>query len=122
MPEGGVTSEVDLNDSDFLKLEEVLRYLNRKRGEKVPLEPFRQEIIDRFAHVGFKVNVRFYTTNVEGVYIPEIAIVSRIDGEFDPDQQVWEATQDILGLGEGGVIPSGAPGLHIVKDEHGHSH
>jgi hypothetical protein len=116
---GDVTVNIDLMDSEILKVERVLNVLNEKQQRYVDLEAFRKEIIERFGLIGFKVAVRVYTTNVEQAYAFDVDIVERLAGEFDPDQQVHEVTNDLLDLGEGGVIPSG----EILKQaESGHTH
>lgn len=115
-PSGGVSTLIELHDSDILRLEGVLRRLNTRLGTSVPLEGFRKEIIERFGEAGFGVNVRVFETNVQSVYSFEIEICQRLGGAFDPDRMVHEVTNDILGLGEGGVIKTGpqlwTPGSH----------
>jgi len=97
----------DLNDADILKIEAVLDVLQAKYSKtSVLLDDFPRETKERFWNAGYEVRVDMYDTNIEGVYIPDITIQGRVEGEFDPDQMVWEATNDILDLGEGGVIKS----------------
>jgi len=120
--QGGVSSLIDLNDADILRLEGVLRRLNARVGERLPLEAFRKEIIERFGDVGFKVDVKVWTTGREGVYAFDIEIQDRIEGQFDPDQMVFEATRDVLGLGEGGVIKTGGGVLLPKSSAHSHKH
>lgn len=121
-----MSSNIEIMDSEIIRIEAVLKKLNEKQGKGgVNQEAFRKEIIERFAEAGFKVDVKWYTTNVEGVYMPEIDIIDRIEGEFDPDQMVHEVTNDLLGLGEGGVLKTQttASGLHVVGGKgHGHHH
>jgi len=115
-------SFIDLHDSDILQMEKVLKLLRKRQGENVPLESFRKEVVDRFAEIGFKVSVQVFETNVPGVYAFDFDITDRLEGEFDPNQQAWEATHDVLELGEGGVIKTDG-GLHIVDGKgHGHKH
>lgn len=102
-----VTSLIDLHDSEILRLEEVLRHLNTRQGKAVPLEAFRKEALERFGLAGFKVDIKVYDTNVTGVWAFDIEILDRLDGEFDPNQQVHEATSDILDLGTKGFIKPG---------------
>ena len=103
----------DLNDSDILKIEEVLDVLNSKQS--VLLDDFPRECKERFYNAGFAVRVDMYSTNLDGVFMPEITIQARVEGEFDPDQMVWETTKDVLGIDEtgGGVIKSSSKGLII---------
>lgn len=109
MPVGGeATSLIEIHDSEVARIGEVLAVLKEKQEKGgVYLEGFSREAVDRFAAVGFKVEVKWFSTNVEGVYIPEIEIQERLEGTFDYDRQVHEVTNDLLGLGEGGVIKGG---------------
>lgn len=113
---GEVNSLIDLNDSDIEKIGQVVAVLNARREHYVILEAFRREAIERFEDIGFKVDVKTWETNIEGVVLFEIEIQDRLEGEFDPDKMVWEATTDYLGLGEGGVIKSEGQGL-ILPDK-----
>lgn len=117
MSEGGVNVNVDVHDSETLRIEAVIRKLAERQGKTVDLEGFRKEAVDRFLEIGFKVVVRVYTTNVPGVYIPDIDIVERLTA-FDPDRQVHEVTQDMLELGEGGVIKTGGKVIEFPKHTH----
>lgn len=111
-----LSSQIDLNDSDILTIERVVLKLSEKQSRIVSLEGFRQEIIERFAEEGFKVGVNvFEDLSQKGLYAFEIEIQDRLEGEFDPDRQVYEATADILGLGTKGVIKTGG----IVKPGEG---
>jgi hypothetical protein len=115
-----LSSLIDLNDSDILTIERVVQRLNAKQGQRMSMDGFRREAIDRFADAGFKVNVRAYTTNQEGLYAFDIEIAERLEGQFDPDQMVYEATRDVLDLGEGGVIKTG--GLTVIEGGKSHKH
>jgi len=96
---------IEVNDEDILKIEKVLAKLNEKQGRGgVNLDGFRREAIERFENIGFKVEVKVYETNESGVFAFDLDITDRLEGEFDPDRMVYEATHDILELGEGGVI------------------
>ncbi len=118
----GVSSLIDLNDSEILKLEKVIEKLNEKQGSAVPLEAFRRDCVGRFEDAGFRVDVKVYDTNVVGVFAFDIEIQDRYEGQFDPDRQVWEATSDILELGEGGVIKTEktSSGIHVVGGKCNH--
>lgn len=106
--ESSLTSTIELNDSDILKIEPVLQVLNsRGPGQRRDLESFRQEILERFGAVGFGVDVRVHEAETHGgekIYVFQIQIERRLEGHFDPDQQVAEVTSDILDLGTKGVI------------------
>lgn len=99
-----VSSLIELNDADVIRIEAVLKTLQEKQRKYVALEKFRQEIIERFGLAGFGVKVSVWDTNAESVYHFDIEIERRLEGQFDPDQMVWEATRDVLNIGEGGVI------------------
>ena len=107
---GDVTSLIELNDADILRLEGVFRRLQSRQGERLNIEAFRQEMCERFADVGFEVFVQAHYTNIEGVYAFDITINDRLEGQFDPDQMVHEVTNDLLGLGTGGIIKSDLSG------------
>lgn len=117
---GTVTNHIDLLDSEILEIEKVINAINAKQKKRVDLEGFRKEIIGRFEEIGLGVGVRAYMTNVEGVVGFEIDIERRIEPKpFDHDRQVNEVVNDLLGLGEGGVIstkgllkPDGTPHKH----------
>lgn len=116
-----VTSNLpDLNDSDILALERVVMILNERQGMALPMEGFRKEIIERFGQAGYKVDAKVWTTNQEGLYAFDIEIIDRLEGQFDPDQMVYEATNNVLDLGEGGVIKS-APLIAQQAHSHGKS-
>ena len=105
-----VDTMVELNDSEIPQIEGVLRHLNAKQGKVVNLEGFRKEVIERFAEIGFKVDANAYEAKTFGkqdLIAWKIVIRERLVGEFDPNQQVREVVSDILGLGTGGVIPTG---------------
>lgn len=122
MPESTVNSFIDLYDSELLGCERVIEILNQRQAKGgTNLEAFRQECIERFHDmVNLKVDVKVYTTNEDGLFWFEIDIVDRLT-EFDPDRQVHEVVNDILELGEGGVIKSPS-GLTVVQGGQGHSH
>lgn len=102
-----LTSLIDLNDADVLRIESVVKILNDRQGKVLNLDAFAREAVERFADVGFRARVNTYDTNQQGLYAFEIEINDRLEGEFDPDQMVYEATNDVLELGTGGVIKSG---------------
>lgn len=117
---GSVESLIDLHDSEIIAAEKVLQKLNEKQGKSLNLEAFRREIIERFAsEANLVVRVKPFTTNQEGLFAFVIEIIDRIAGQFDPDRQVHEAVNDLLDLGEGGVIQTGS-GLHVVQGGHRH--
>jgi hypothetical protein len=119
-----LTSKCEILDSEILKIETILGILNRKVGTSTNMEGFRQEIIDRFARIGFSVDVKTFSTNMPGTYSFDVQINDRIeDQEFDHDQMVHEVTNDILELGEGGVIKTGtAAEAAMIREASKHKH
>lgn len=120
---GDVTSSIlDLHDSEIARMGDVIGKLNHLQGKAINLEAFRKSVIERFEDIGFKVVVKVYDTNQDGLFAFDIDIVERLEGTFDPDRQVHEVTHDYLGLGESGVIKTeeNASGLHVVGGHHGH--
>ena len=104
-----VTSIIDLQDSEILELETVLAKLNEKQGKSVNLEAFRKEGVERLAEVGLDAKVKVYETSQEGIYAFDFEIQGRNNKKvFDPDKQVWEVTNDILG-----VLPNSEKGQTI---------
>lgn len=118
--QGDISSLVDLNDSDILRLEKVVRLLNDRVGSRLPLEAFRKEIVERFGEAGFKVDVKVWTTGREGLYAFDIEIQERLEGQFDPEKMMHEVQHDLLGLGTGGVI--GADGTLSAPKTSTHIH
>jgi hypothetical protein len=118
-----ITSAFNLYDTDILRLEKVIEQLNRKIGTATNMEGFRQEILDRMARAGFRVDVKVYSTTQDGTYAFDIEIKDRLDSgfTFDYDQQVHEVTHDVLGLGDGGVIKTTKDDLRRME-EHSKKH
>lgn len=112
--ESSVGSIIDLYDHEVAECERILALLNQKAGKRADLESFRQEIIERFGlakcgsrgECGLNVEVKVYEGLDGEWYSFKIIIVGRTDPRhtFDHDQQVYEATNDILELGTKGVI------------------
>lgn len=100
---------LQLLDSEILKVESVLVALNRKAANgRINIDAFDKEIVDRFLNAGFIVKVDWYHTNVPEVYLPEITIQARTevqnDGLFDHERMQAEVQTDILDLGTGGTV------------------
>lgn len=106
-PEATVDATIELYDSDILAIEGVIAKLNNEDvGRARELEDFVQKTKELFFEIGLRVDVLMWTSNVDGTYVPEITINGRVDAhhEFDYDKQVHQVTNDLLELGEGGVI------------------
>lgn len=108
----GLTSRIEIHDSEINEIHKVLEIL-RERGSsgRISYADFTTEVKDRFAAIGFIVAVNWYEAGtpdgakIPGMLIPEIVIKDRTEAKaFDHDQQVHEVTNDVLGLGDGGVI------------------
>lgn len=84
-------------------------------------DAFNREIIERLADAGVLVRVIWHHSAVPGVYIPEPEPLG-VDGrwtwtivghpDYDPDHQVHDVVNDVLGTGDkgfigGNVSPSG---------------
>jgi hypothetical protein len=101
---------VNVLDSEIRELQDVLRTLNDKTYRSHNLAAFEREIVERFQESGFVVDVKWYETNAEGVFAPEVEVTGRCqplgsDG-FDHDRQRHEVVTNVLGLPEAdaGVI------------------
>ena len=119
----GLTANVEVYDSEINEIHKIVEVLRNRSQGAVDYARFTEEIRDRFAGIGFIVSVNWYDTNVEGVLIPEIVIKDRTERGhgFDHDKQVHEVTNDLLGLGEGGVIKSD-PEQFAKPSHQGHQH
>jgi len=121
---------------DILKVQEALR--ERAASGRLNYNAFEREIRDRFARIGFMVDVNWYrfgherpdgtVEEADGAAMPEITVTGRADAvfAFDPDRQVHEATRNILDLpGQTGVIktdPGTVRDLLKSQKRHGHGH
>ncbi len=103
----------DLNDADILRMEGVMKMLKDSQGKVKNLEAFRKEAVERFGEIGFEVDVKVWSTNVEGVYGMEFEILSRLEGQFDPDQMVHEVTNDLLGIDPNPGVIRSSSGLYV---------
>jgi len=136
MADTGSVSVLDIYDSELEKILAVTALL-RERGatKQHNYEAFQREIEGRFADIGFRVEVNWYTFGYEGTpgevdgsAMPEITITGRILPEaFDRDRQVHEVTRNVLGIpGQEGVIKTDPETLKRFLGEqgagHGHAH
>lgn len=113
-----VTKGADVLDSEILEIEKVLNTLKaRSRGQMRNYDDFQREIKERFAEIGFVVDVVWYETNLAEVKMPEIVIKGRTEAKaFDRDKMVHEVTSDILGTGQGGVIKTDKAKVEAMMD------
>jgi hypothetical protein len=124
---------LDLYDSEVKQVIGLMELLNEAaRAGPLNYADFEREIRDRFARLGFTVDVNWYRFSVDGVEqdgaMPEITLTGRTDGkfQFDPDRQVHEAVRNVLDLpGEEGWIKTDKETLRNFLDGnggHGHGH
>lgn len=105
-----VTSAQHPYDHEVEAMTDLLMELRAKYQGKqgVDLDAMRREIIERYAGLGFRVTVDVYEDMGErGTFDFEVTVQERTEGIlWDPDRQVHEVTNDILGLGDEGIIKS----------------
>lgn len=135
---GGVTSQVNLYDSEIIKIEEVLEKLNERRDRtaRMSYEAFTEEAKNRFHEIGLIVSVLWYEAGseqpdgslkkLEGVLIPEIVIKGRVDSKtfaFDHDKMSHEVQSDLLQLGTGGKLKiTASEARDIIAGARSHKH
>lgn len=125
---------LDLYDHEVKQVTELLAELNdRVSRRRVNYGDFEREVRDRFARLGFLVDVNWYRFSVDGAEqedaaMPEITVTGRTDDkfQFDPDRQVHEAVHNVLDLpGEEGWIKTDPETVRRFLDGnggHGHGH
>jgi hypothetical protein len=123
---------LDLLDSEVVQVIALHAELNQRAAAKRHNYPdFEREIRDRFAAIGFTVDVNWYRFAAAGQLqdgaMPEVTITGRVPGgpPFDPDKRVHEAVHDVLGIGEEGWIHTDKDTLRNFLDGsrgHGHQH
>lgn len=135
---GGVTSQVNLYDSEIIKIEEVLEKLNtrRERTSRMSYEAFTEEAKNLFAEIGLVVSVLWYEAGseqpdgslkkLEGVLIPEMVIKARTNARtfsFDHDKMSHEVQSDLLQLGTGGKLKiTASEAREIIAGAKAHKH
>lgn len=134
---GGVSSTINLYDSEIIKIEQILEKLNERRARtaRMSYEAFTDEAKNRFLEAGLVVSVRWYSAGVEqpdgsmqvveGTLIPEIVITGRTDKKFafDHEQMSHEVQNDLLQLGTGGKLKLTAEDARkILETQKGHKH
>lgn len=116
--ENAATDEVPVGDPDvstldpvvtneeIMRIEAVMRFLNRRVGSRIDLESFRVEIIERFREENFVCDPLVYqATYTSGeiafIFVPKL--VGRY-GTADLERMKHDMVHDSLDLGEGGII------------------
>lgn len=133
---GGVSSQVNLYDSEIIEVEKILEKLNKRRVSRTSYEAFTDEIKSRFHEIGLVASVLWYEAGeeqpdgslkkIEGVLIPEILIKARTDAKtftFDHDRMQHEVQSDLLQLGTVGKIKLTSEDVRkIMATQQGHKH
>lgn len=124
-------------DSETLEIEKVMQKLTLMRGQRIGMQDFVDRAIEMFAKIGFKVEVRTYSTasveekggiekveEIPGLYSFDVEIQGRLDRhEFDHDRMAHEVRNNLLEIpGAGGVVTD--KGLDEIVRQHtkGHRH
>jgi hypothetical protein len=122
---------LDLYDHEVKAVIELLAELNeRAQAKQHNYGDFEREIRDRFAKLGFTVDVNWYEYALgekkQDGAMPEITVTGRTDDkfQFDPDRQVHEAVHNVLELpGEEGWISTDPDTLkRFTEGQGGHGH
>lgn len=118
----------DILDSEILEIEKVYNFVNAKAQHSARLNrgEFDREIVDRFAAIGFRVEVAWWHTDQDDVKIPEIQITGRINQSpfgFDHERMQHEVRKDVLELGQGGIIKASPADVQAaLAKERSHKH
>jgi len=126
-----MTDVLDVLDSEVDAIGKVLAALkDRAAAKSQNYESFEREIRDRFAQIGFTVDVSWYRYGiegrpgaVEGSAMPEITITGRTDPGhvFDHDRMVHEVTNNLLGIpGQEGIIRTNKDSCKELIAGHAH--
>ncbi len=94
-------------DSEVAQLHEVWKALTARTYKSHNLQQFHDEIVERYADIGWKAKVNWFETDAQGTYIPEIEIVDRhVKEEFDHEKMRHEVVNNFLDLPtqEAGII------------------
>lgn len=98
---------IELYDSDFFAIEQVAKRLNESSGKVRQVEGFRKEVLERFEEIGLRVNVKTWSTGIDGAYAFDVEIVDRCEplrSGFDHERQAWEVQNAILGIDDPGAF------------------
>lgn len=101
---------IEVYDTEILAIEKVLDVLKTRAENRRNRGEFDREIKERFHHIGFIVDVKWWHTNLEDVKMPEVEIIGRVDDRgqgMDHDRLRHEIVNDVLELGSGGIINTG---------------
>lgn len=74
-----------------------IKWAREHQETSMDLEGFRRAIIEQFADIGFRVQVKCFETSQKGVFAFDFEIVGRTEKkEFDFDRMVHEVTSNYL--------------------------
>lgn len=132
----GLTTNMQLYDTEILEIERVLDILNDKRRQRRDLDSFDKEIKGRFEEIGLIVSINWYECGVpdpdgnlvkqEDEYIPEIVIRDRVEKHlFDHDRQRHEIVNNVLempGQEKGQLLKASSAEIRKILGEQGHHH
>lgn len=100
-----VNFAIEPYDHEIPMIQDVLEAISKKQAKSLHLETLRQEIIGRFAEIGFVCEITVYTTNQDGMYAFDLNITDRTDPKpFDHERQAHEVRNDILGISQPGIL------------------
>lgn len=117
---------LNILDSEVAELQRVHQELEGRTYKSHNLHAFEREIVERFQEIGFVVDVKWYTTQADGVFAPVVEVIGRCDplkpGEFDHDQMRHEVVNNVLGLPsqDAGLIKAPKWTEEQAKEAHKH--
>lgn len=110
-----ITRNFELYDTEVLAMEKVVERIRLRLQSRVDRSAIGREVRERFNDIGLVVNVswgipvdqveNFKFKPDECVPVLMVDLIGRTHKlEWDPNQQVHQVTNDVLDLGDGGVI------------------
>jgi hypothetical protein len=125
-------------DTEIIEMQRIKDEVNNRaslRGGSVDRDAMGRELKDRmYTEAGLVVNVLWYTVGeqmpdgsireIVGRFDPEVVPVGRVNKQgVDHDQMKHEIVNDVLGLGEGGLIKVTTGDVRAALEHaKGHSH
>lgn len=125
-----MTHPIEVYDHEVEQIIAVQERLMARCGTLRNYNDFEREITERFAEIGFAVQVSWRHYQVDGVKqegaLPDVTLTGRLERhDFDHDRQVAEVTRNVLGIpGQEGVIRTdqGESFRRFRQGHHGHGH